>query len=196
MCSLWIFYNFSVVRLNTLCIKLRIISWWYRWRLQSASYFSQRAFVPLSEAGVFSASCCYRHCKFMSGKSTVSNTNAWTHTQVYIYIYIYICTYSPEHTEEVGDYQSCSYGISKLHQQSIDRAAPPAVCVMVTGRTHTLWNTVTTQTFTERRGERRGGEERRGQDERRGEERGGEERSLMWYSMTQGYEVRVGLWRD
>lgn len=184
--------------------------------------FFAKAFILLSEAGVFSASVVIFTVSSWVGNQ-LCRTQTLEHTHKFIYIYVR--TYSPEHTEEVGDYQICSYGISEQHQQSIDRAAPPAVCVMVTGRTHTLWNTVTTQTFTERRGERRGGEERPGWEEKRGEERiqkeregeerigevflggfkrrgegearrRGEERSLMWYSMTQGYEVRVGLWRD
>lgn len=130
--------------------------------------FFAKAFILLSEAGVFSASVVIFTVSSWVGNQ-LCRTQTLEHTHKFIYIYVR--TYSPEHTEEVGDYQICSYGISEQHQQSIDRAAPPAVCVMVTGRTHTLWNTVTTQTFTERRGERRGGEERPGWEEKRGEER-------------------------
>lgn len=85
----------------------------------------------LSVARVFSASVVIYTISSGAG-------NQLSQTQTYTHKYIYVRTYGPEHTEEVGDYQICSYGISEQHQQSIDRAAPPAVCVMVTGRTHTL----------------------------------------------------------
>lgn len=85
----------------------------------------------LSVARVFSASVVIYTISSGAG-------NQLSQTQTYTHKHIYVRTYGPEHTEEVGDYQICSYGISEQHQQSIDRAAPPAVCVMVTGRTHTL----------------------------------------------------------
>lgn len=168
--------------------------------------FFAKAFIPLSEAGVFSASVViYTVSSWVGNQLCRTQTLEHTHK----FIYIYVRTYSPEHTEEVGDYQICSYGISEQHQQSIDRAAPPAVCVMVTGRTHTLWNTVTTQTFTERRGERRGGEERPGWEEKRGEERirkerEGEERiGEVFFLVLKGEERerpggegRRGVWCD
>lgn len=141
--------------------------------------FFAKAFILLSEAGVFSASVVIFTVSSWVGNQ-LCRTQTLEHTHKFIYIYVR--TYSPEHTEEVGDYQICSYGISEQHQQSIDRAAPPAVCVMVTGRTHIVKHCDNTNIHWEERREkgRRGearmrGEERRGEDTK-GEGRRGEDR--------------------
>ena len=173
-CALCGYYYFSVVRLNTLCIKLKIMSWWYRRRLHSASYFRKSICCVVSSSSVF-CFCCYLHNKFRSGKSTVSNTNI--HTQVYIRTYIRPWTHRG--SGRLSDLLLWNQrAASAINWQS---STPCCLCNGDRKNTHIVKHCDNTNIYwEERRGERRGGEERRGEEERRGQGRRGVWCDTVW----------------